>query len=478
MRHSKYYTIFLTIFFFLIVGYLYRDNVFAIRFVDEEYNLAIGKYLIQQEILYKGIITNHQPITHILSGLVQAVTNPNSVYSLILTHRVVILLWSMLWAIILVLRYRWIGLVFVVIYELTKSNLFGNLFLAEAFSVYPLIFLIGQVLMKEGNWNKWEGVAAGFSLSFLALTLGPLWPVLGFLFILLLYKLRHSLKSTLFYLLIGALIVILPILKFVSVLGYLKIYLLLNLKYTIPSQTGTYYPEGWYLTIIKSFISPILSFTNNEISPFIWVIKSLSILFIISLIFLIHQRKYFQAIIYFLLLGLTNIRFIDPGTDSFMRFHLLPWYASLIFITVQLFTKKTRGIYVVLIICTLIFALIYAKSDFGTKRNPQKDFEINFSTFVDRGNTIKAMRSKEDSLFVSPDNWLIYWAADTNHLPKLFGYYAWMAGIPALHNQILESFDKTPPTFFYCDNCKDLDLEKFLIKYKKTSDPYLYVLNK
>lgn len=464
---NKIFLLFFVVFFFIISGYLYQDNIFATRFVDEEYNLAIGKYLTQNEILYKDIITNHQPITHILSSSVQRLRTPNNVYSLILWHREFVFLWSFFWATILVLRFGWKGFFFVIIYELTKSNLFGNLFLAEAISVYPLIFLIGQILIQKRQWMSWEIITAGFSLSFLSLCLGPLWPTLGFLLVLLLYHQRDKIKSTLFYLLAGSLCVILPILKFISVYGYLKIYLLFNLIYTVPSQTNTYYPEGWYLTIFKALFSPILSFTNNDTDPFIWVIRTLSLLFIISLIFLIHHRKYFQSMIYFFLLGLTNLRFIDPAIDSYMRFHLLPWYGSLIFITLLLFTDKIKGIYILLVSYTFIFTLIYMKSDIAIIRNPQKDFEINFSTHQNRGNVIKILSDANDTLFVSPDAWLVYWQSDANHIPGLFGYYAWMAGIPEIHQKIFTSFEKTPPTFFYCENCKGLDLEKYLAKYRQ-----------
>lgn len=55
---------------------MYYANIFVTRFVDEEYNLAIGKYITQNEVLYEDIITNHQPITDILSGLVQGLKTP------------------------------------------------------------------------------------------------------------------------------------------------------------------------------------------------------------------------------------------------------------------------------------------------------------------------------------------------------------------------------------------------------------------
>jgi hypothetical protein len=90
------------------------------------------------------------------------------------------------------------------------------------------------------------------------------------------------------------------------------------------------------------------------------------------------------------------------------------------------------------------------------------------------------MKQPSDALFVSPDAWLVYWQSDTNHIPKLFGYYAWMAGIDQIHEKVIQTFSSNPPTFFFCENCPNPDLGQYLNKYIEVrrygGETNLYVL--
>lgn len=465
--------ILITLSILLVSGYSYRKNLFSFRFVDEEYNFAIGKYLTRGEILYDHIITNHQPITHILSGLIQKYTKPNTAYLLINRHRTAIILWSAIWSLFLVTYFGLAASLFVLIYELTKSYMFGNLFLAETVVVYPLVFLLGLTLFKKLPIRKWELFFSGICLTFLTFTLGPIWPSLGLLVLLLIYRQRSNLRSSLIYLALGDLMVVLLIMKYTSFLGYAKIYLLTNLTYTIPSYHNSYYHESWILTITKAFITPALSFFTQDVTPILWIIRTLSLLLIIHLAYLFYQKKYYLAISTFLLLGLTNIRFVNPGSGHYAGFHLLPWYACLIFLTLLLsfehFKSKIypsiKMISLFLVVASIFASLNFAKSELFIKSDPKKDYEINFSTHITLGEIVRILKNPNDTLFVAPDAWLVYWQSDTKHLPKLFGYYPWMGGIPKFHEAVIQAFILNPPTFFYCENCKNSELEQFLNKY-------------
>lgn len=465
LSKSKFILLGATLLFLLVTGYFYRNIIFHFKFVDEEYNFAIGRYLTKNEILYDDIITNHQPIAHILSGLIQKYTKPNTTYLLIDRHRGAIIIWSTIWALFLTAYFGWTAFLFVLLYELTKSQLLGNLFLAETLTTYPLVFLIGLTCFKISKFVSWELVLAGICLAFLTFLLGPIWPVLALFILLLFYKQKNNLEFTLFYLALGVLPIILLVFKYSSLLGYLKIYLYTNLIYTVPNYHADYYHESWALTIFKAMIAPVLSLSSQGTDPVLWVTKALSVLFIISLIYLIFKKKYLQAAVSFLLLGLTNIRFVEPDSGGYGGFHLLPWYASLIFISTAFFIKKLKIIYIILIILALWASLIYAKSELFIKRDLSKDYLINYSTHTDLGQIISIIRKPQDTLFVSRDAWLIYWQSDSNHMPKLFGYYTWMAGIPYIHDKIIKTFITNPPTFLYCENCLNSDLGQYLNQY-------------
>ncbi len=462
---SKFVLLIATLLFLLVTGYFYRNIILSFRFVDEEYNFAIGRYLTKNEVLYDDIITNHQPITHILSGIIQKYAKPNTTYLLIDRHRTFIIIWSTIWALFLTAYFGWTAFLFVLIYELTKSQLLGNLFLAETLTTYPLVFLIGLTCFKKSKFAKWELILVGICLTLLTFLLGPIWPVLGLIIIILFYKQRNNLKFTLFYLALGILPIILLVFKYSSLLGYLKIYLYTNLTYTVPNYHTDYYHESWALTIFKAMITPVLSLSSEGTDPILWITKALSFLFIISLIYLIFKKKYLQAVVSFLLLGLTNIRFVWPGRGGYGGFHLLPWYASLIFISTAFFIKRLKVAYIILIVLALWASLIYAKSELFIKRDLSKDYEINYSTYTDLGQIIRIIRKPQDTLFVSRDAWLVYWQSDANHIPKLFGYYTWMAGIPYINDKVIQAFTTNPPTLIYCEDCLSSDLGQYLNQY-------------
>lgn len=466
---NKLFLIIVTLLFFVIIGYFYRSHIFASRFVDEEYNFAIGRYLQKGEILYDDIITNHQPVTHILSYLVQDITKPNNTYSLIKNHRLAIVIWSCIWSILLVIYFDWGALMFIVLFELTKGYIFGNLFLAESITTYPLVFFIGLTISQRKLSNL-EIFIGGICLCLCGLLFGPLIPLLTFLTLVLTYGKRQHLKTYLKFLLPGMLIVLFGVLKFTSLLGYIHYYLYTNLIYTIPNYHQTYYNEPWILTISKSFLTPVLAFLRFDTTPTLNIIRILTVSLVFNLL-AAKAKRLQRLLLIFIILGLTNIRFVYPGNEHFAA-GFLPWYSSFIFITsiIVLRSFKTNHTLlklfnIVIISLVLVLSIKYSQPLLFTKRDPQLDYSINYSTQTDRGKAIQIMKEDKDTLFVSLDAWLVYWQSDTNHLPKLFGYYPWMSGITDLHKTFLKSFEKSPPTFIYCDNCKGSEFEKFLVNY-------------
>ena len=77
----------LLILFLSITTFFYLNKVFSFHFVDEDHNFALGKYLLQGEILYRDFFTNHQPMETIGSALIQKSTNPPNIAQLVKRHR-------------------------------------------------------------------------------------------------------------------------------------------------------------------------------------------------------------------------------------------------------------------------------------------------------------------------------------------------------------------------------------------------------
>lgn len=472
---KKYLPFILVVLLLFITIPAYKNQIFSTRFVDEEYNFAIGRYLTKREILYDDIITNHLPVTHILSSLIQRKEKPETTYALINDHRTAIINWSAIWSFILVLYFGTAGLIFIVIYELTRSHLYGNLFLAETVVAYPIVFLIGLSLFKKFPLGTFEAFLVGALLAFSALTLGPLWPGIFFLCLLILIKQLNALqssklrvKSTVFGL-AGALSVFVLVLPYVNIQGFLEYYIFGNLTGMIPNTS-----QYWLNSVPQSIASPLISFIGNYPSDQLILIRALSAILIINLTFLILSRRFQLAVSIFILLGLLNIRFIRPGEGHSSGFHLLPWFSGLVtiasFLFVEQFKNKSpyivKGLNIAFLIIAIFFSLKYAKLNLFIEKNTERDYEIFFSTHTKIGESIKSIRNPGDTLFVFPDAWLVYWQSDTDHLPKLFGYYAWMAGIPRLRERMQKSFVNNPPKFFYCEGCKkNTELGQYLKIY-------------
>lgn len=470
MHYAGKYLIFGLVFTLLALTVpAYKNIIFSTKFVDEEYNFAIGKYLTRGEILYRDIITNHQPITHLLSGFLQYKQKPGTTKELISTQRTAIANWSAIWSIILVFYFGLAGLIFSFIFELTRNHLYGNLFLAETISAYPLAFLIGLALFRKEPLKAAELFLSGALLAFLALILGPIWPAIIFLaFIFLVKQFKDSnFKKSLALGLLGFLLIFLLVLPFVNVPGYFRYYFLGNLENTIPRTI-----EYWIPVLTKSFISPALSFMIKEPNDNLRLIQALSVILLLSLTF---KKKFGFAAAIFVVLGLLNLRYANPGEGYSKGFHLLPWYSALVFITSFLFVQQLRskspyiikGISIGTLIIAIFFSLKSARLTLFVEKDTKRDYEVFYSTHTKIGESIKGFKKPGDTLFVFPDAWLVYWQSDADHLPKLFGYYTWMSGIPELKRAVNQAFTKFPPTFFYCEGCQHTDLNQYLYKYKE-----------
>ncbi|EKD90499.1 MAG: hypothetical protein ACD_31C00003G0016 [uncultured bacterium] len=440
----------------------YENKVFAIHFVDEEDNLVLGKYLLDNKKLYGDLFSHHQPYGYILSAGIQKVTDPNSIFLLIKRHREAIIVWSFIWSILLILRFGWLLLVFVTIYELSKVYLFGNLFLAESLVVYPLIYLFSS-LFKLRKRNKWEILFLGSLISFSALTLSPVWPVLLFTLIIIWYQENKSINF-LKFVAIGTIPIIVISAFFINFNDYLYNAFYINLFYYIPLTHG----ESALWGIIKGFSAPVLSFfvSSNE-SPTIYLIRIFSLGLILGLGYLVKLKEYKSAALLIVTLGLLNLRYIDPGAQYYRGFHLLPWFASLILVVTLIFEKvfnKNKAIGLILMIGLLGSTIYYCSNEFLTVRDINKDFYINYSRQFSIGEAIRIMKTEKDTLFVAPDEWLVYWQADINPASKMINYYAWMDKVPVLKNEIDRTFRDSPPTFVYL-NLVGTGFEPYLDNY-------------
>lgn len=459
---SKKIALLLSLIFLLITGYFYKLQALSFRFVDEEDNFTFGKYLSRGEKLYDDLITNHQPLTHIYSSLVHKLAQPNTTYLLLVRHREAVILYSLVWSLILVYYFGFRALIFVVIYELTKIQLLGNLFLAESLAVYPLTFLSGFTFFRQPKF-KFElffwGVSFGLSLFLLA----PIWPALLLLLLIHIRQVQRELKYTL----AGFLIPLILVLIHSSISGYLY-YFYVNLTFTIPG----YQHDPIWLSTLKGIFSPILAFEDLPQTPTLWITRICSVILSAVVLMSLRAAKGRGSLfLLWLFLGFLNVRFVLPGTEGYSGFHLLPWYGSLIFLVCLLPMKGSFGLIrlwqMILLSLAILLSMHFSLTSLFKKTDQLLSYNINYSTYTTIGEAVRIMKGEGDSLFVSSNAWLVYWQSDTNHLPKLYVDYIWASGFPPLREKIMQTLENSPPAFLYCENCRGLPIEKYLSKYQE-----------
>jgi len=473
--------------FFLIISFFYYRNFLRFRFVDEEENMVIGNYLLKDEILYKDLFSQHQPLTYIFSSWIQKIIRPNSIYLLVRAHRVFIILWSFVWSFVLLLSFNSFPiLIFLFFYELSKIFLFGNLFLAESLSIYPLIYLVMLIFIKKdkkgAKITNVESLLVGISTSFVLFFLLPLWPLLSFLMVLLILR-KKLLKKNLMYLILGFLPILLIVITKIDLKGYLLDTFYVNWKYYLSSSTSGFEPN-----VFKPFLTPLLSFFPSLESTQILIIeRALSLVIIFTFLHHLYRKKYFYPLISFIILGLANIRFVPPGFQFYRGFHRIVWFSLLIFFAVfGLFrilalakNSFLRG--GVFLLITVLFVLVFSVSskELFRFRDMKTEYYVNYSRQFDSGEAIRIIKGDKDTLFVAPDDILVYWQAGINHAIDYIFYYPWMDIIPYFSSRIDKLFAENAPNFFYC-NCGGMSISKYTKEYNQMikfgGETNLYVL--
>lgn len=447
----------------------YYNKIFSFRFVDEEDNFTLGKYLIQGDKIYSDLFSHHQPFAYIMSASIQKVASPDNIYMLVKRHREFMILWSIIWVIFLFVRFGKPLIPFVLIYETVKIFLLGHLFISEALAVYPLVYLLSYLFLTEKKSKGFEFVFFGFFFSLVTFLLAPIWPALGVIFILFLLKDNFT-KLKFIYFTLGFLPIFLTSLYFSSIKDYLYFVFYVNQKYYLPVASAGSFP----VMVLSSFITPLIALTSQAAnSPILIVCKIASAALIVNIIILVKTRQYKIVFLLLLILGTSNIRFVDPGLQEYTGFHFTPYFGLLVasvgISSKFALDKASRKIKIVLLLLGLIMMIFlgryfFEKTYFTVDKEHQ--YYIHYSEQYDFGEAVKIMKADNDKLFVAPDEWLVYWQGDVGHASFMVNYYAWMTTVPYIKDSVESTFRENPPQFFYCD-CQGsyFGLEHYFDKY-------------
>lgn len=452
--------IFLLLAIFLALFLIYERVIFSFGFTDEGDNISIGKYLLEGKVLYKDIFSQHQPLTYFFSALVQKVSQPPSILMVVKRHRQAVMLFSYLWISFLSFRFGFWILVPFVIFELTKYYLLGHLFLAEALTPYPLVylFLLAWVVLHKKNLSLLDCFLAPIFTFLIAFTLLPLVPLSFFLFSNLVFAMRFR-KGTVLTLTVPFLLLSLFLFSFLPAVFYFEGTIWANIFYYIPlsNKIAFQIEEPWYVGLAKIFFYPLTSFFNLQ-NPYFRILALITLVFIISSFLLIRKFKATKLVIFStLVLILANLR-PPVGTGIFYHaFHSLPYVSLLIVVSFTLLKEvigrvEKRGEKVLVLLPLFFLMLIFlfdSRLFYREKISPKEQEYIEFSRIFDYSVAARTLAAPGDTLAVVPYEELLYWYSDVEPATRFLFYYSWVYDVPKFKKEIDQSLEKNPPTFIY-----------------------------
>jgi len=429
---------------------LYIPRIAAFGCFDDCFNYLGGYFILNGKQLYSQIFFNHQPLMAYISYLIQLFTQPTNIFELLLRHRQFVLLFSFTANLLLLLRFGFFGIGFVFLYELLKFYLFGERFLGEGLIVYPLAYLVGIVIYKYQNKKiyKVDYVVSAICSWFIIFTRIPfLLSTLASFGLIVLGKPFSKVKqiSLITFLLLSlATILIHPVQEYIF-----------NI-YTI--NTG-FFEFG--RDMIKSFIYPLYIFLSGEWNIFRHTLIVLSGVFVVLLIITVKQKQYKSVIALLAILGLANLRLVEPGDVFYGAFHMAPWLGVFLFSIFLMLQDqfqhknyKITALFAIVLISLIGYILISPRSYIHEQLNQHEMLVNNFGNEMQVGEVVKVLSDPDDTLFLDGFDDLIYWQAQRLSAYKYSWYTSAMPNFAKYSNTRMKMFKDNPPDFYY-GSCPD-----------------------
>lgn len=452
LNHLLKFFIFSTFTLFLLfMAKKYFDQSASFAFVDEYDNIAAADQMIKGKKLFTEVFHNRQIGPVYLSYLIQTFSKPQTLYQLIVVHRLFVIAFSFSFSMLLLFRFGLIGLGFSLLFEPIKYYFHGNLFLAESFIIYPLVYLVLLLFEKKKKLSYIDMILTGIFTWFMIFSREPYVPLALLLFISIFIK-QKDLKGLIY----SSIIVFL--LSTISLNG-------LNLKdyffqlYTVNKSriSGNSFDNMDNINLFSSLFYPVLMFKGGAWNHFRFILSLYSAsLIIFSSYLIIVLSKYRLVLVTLLILTFSAIRVISPGTVYYGAYRMMIWNglliaSLLIFLNTIIETKKNFLAPFIMLILIFIVSFYPKESFIFRKVNKAQSFNINYNRYFVNGEAIKLLAEKGDTLFVDGYDSLLFWQAGIPSAYKYAFYYPIMKNIKIFDDAKKDMFERTPPTFYFVD---------------------------
>lgn len=456
----------------------------SLHFGDEEDHIAFAYYVTQDYQLHKDLQNNHQPTVYFASAALQETLDPPNIYMLIKRHRQMMYMYGFVWSLILLLRFKTVGLVFILFFEFLKYFLLGNVNLMETWAVYPAVYLLASLwelyIDKKLPTKKelfWLGIC-----SFLVIfNLIALWPWLVIMWLLFLIKLKWKM----FWPVVGVLLGMMVLFNFLypyDFLDWFRENVRNNYFYAIPTLS----PYKSNLDWLKMVFFPFLAFfTKGSLQAnFISLFVTGWLAYLFYLIKNKDKQVYWFFILYLLLL-LANNRVLDPGAYYYHGFHLLPWVGMMILVfvkSIESIIKKAPTLKPVILIGFGVWSLaLFLNKNmlyFSLDTDVNHEYYVNYSTLEDMNFAIRALVNPGDRLAVTANEPILYWKSGAELPTRQIVYGGWEPSVPELN----ETYEKVfygddPPEIIYGGDEPELLSKKYQNIRRDNKTTELFVRN-
>ena len=455
---------------------VYRDRLGAFGCFDDCFNIAGGYFIGLGKRLYTDFFFNHQPILAYISWAIQTIYQPQSIYELILRHRMALIYFFAVSDVLLTLRFGFAGFAFAFLYETTKGYVFGERFLAEAMIVYPLVYLFGLSLRgspatggRRSNLTKIEPVIAAIATWFVVFSREPYVPLALFLFCVFLWRRKNRLLPIMVF---GALSI--AAIGYHNPADYWWNVVVASARSVAGAEIQQYNLAG--IGLVSIFLYPVQVFLGGAWNHFRLIEAALSLLLFMIVVMRLYRHRVDKQnaaartastlMIVVITLGLANIRQVAPGTVYYGAFHHMVWYAMVIAAVTYVIPASPAVIHAkagtqhflgwFAFFGIVGYAILSPTSYLHEKVDRTAEFQIGYSHYITHGEIIRRLSQSAQTMFVEEWDELIYWQA---RRPVAFRYTWWsstLAGDPTYRDAKAAMWRDSPPDF-YVGLCKGED---------------------
>lgn len=442
--------------FFIFILYLYYQHAVSFSFIDEFNNYMAGYFLLQGKALYTQIFFQHSMLMVYISALLQIIFHPDTLYKLVLYHRIFVVIFALIFEAILIIRLRFTGLLFAIVFELCKYYLFANLFLAESLIVYPILYLfsLNLLLFEKRRVTGFEIIISGLLVWFVVWMREPYIPLILFIYIVLLLQAKNVKDKVLSIAVF--LVLSLPIILTTDWNSY--IFEVIKVNYVSVAKGELQASGVLGFGILQIFFYPFLILVKGHWNVFRYFSIGLSIFFLSGfLLYSFFKRNWKLVLFIFIALGLSAIRIEVPGTTFYQAYHMIIWYglcimSSICFVFALKKEKMLRKLRIILLSCLVLFfvyCFFIQRSYLFDKVNRETDFTINYGRYYSAGQVIATLSQANSTIFVDSWDSLIYWQAKLPVSYRYLFFYPAMDGFDTYISARNDMFTRIPPTFYY-----------------------------